>query len=124
RHFDAQEQPYLNNLSLNVYHNPKGNRMDQYMTNGDNVASLVDPYTGELVFKVKAEGKFNGTSESFGFAISKTGFTAATGPAFYVNCPSGPIDLAAPYVCTITNTGDLSAQAIQVTLNGGQAQFL
>ena len=136
RHFDAVSSPYLNDLDLLLYSRPDGGLLSSSTSTGQNVEQVSSPVSSGAVLKVKvATPSFPSglSAESFGVALSQSGFVSATGPVLSVGCTSpGTVGSAQVFsvTCTTQNLGDLEAFTTQVTLTpppsftGGSAKVL
>ncbi len=112
----------LSDLDLTAYRESDGQSLAASTSRIDNVEQLDVDADALVVLKVEAFAQFdpNVPTESFALATQEN-FFAATGPAFDVTFSHQPCVVPGgqfPVQVNVTNVGDLTAHAVQVTLNG------
>src|SRR5881628_2185970 len=111
----------LNDLDLYAYNEADGSRMASSTRTVDNVEQVVIPINvAAAVYKVRAPATLSGVTREH-YAIAVPAGTAAMVPPSLSVALSGPAtaEIGTPFTITadITDTGQLAAQAVSVTVN-------
>jgi serine protease AprX len=112
----------LSDLDLTAYRESDGQTLASSTSRIDNVEQLDVDEDALVVLKVEAFAQFdpNVPTESFALATQEN-FYAASGPVFAVAFTHQPCVVPGgqfPIQVAVTNTGDLTAHNVQVTLSG------